>query len=86
MYNVKSNYKGQYINNMSCKLCKSATCDQRHLMDCSILKNEVPELKNNSEVQYNHLFASDDKYVLAIKLFNKIIRKREELLEEQQSN
>ena len=55
-------------------------------MECSVLKEEVPELKNNLEVKYNHLFSSDDKYVPAIKLFSKITRKREELLEEQKSN
>ena len=87
MYKVKANYKGQHLNNLTCKLCKSATCDQRHLMECSVLKSHIPDLNNNTEVKYSHLFSSDnEKIVPAIKLFFTITRKREELLEEQQNH
>ena len=86
MYNVKANYPGSHIYNMICELCKSATCDQRHLMVCSVLKKEVPELNNNTTVKYSHLFESSDKIVPAIKLFNTIDKKREELIDEKRNN
>ena len=82
MYHVKSNYKNKYVNNLTCELCKSATCDQPHLMECSKLKKELPELQQNKSVKYVHLFSNDDKIIPAIKLFSSITRKREELIEE----
>ena len=81
MYQVKSNYKKKYPNNLTCDLCKSATCEQSHLMECSKLKQEVPELQQNTEVKYMHIFSNNDKIVPAIKLFSIIARKREELID-----
>ena len=48
---------------------------------CSVLKQEVPELRGNTEVKYSDLFGSIEKMVPAIKLFSAINKKREELLE-----
>jgi len=82
MYHVIANYKGMHLNNLICDLCKSATCDQRHLLECSILKKEIPELKENIHVKYSDLFSKDDdKINSVIKLFRIITRKREELLD-----
>ena len=75
-------YPGSHLYNMICDLCKSSTCDQRHLMVCSVLKEEVPELRSNTKVKYSDLFESNEKIVLAAKLFSAIDKKREELLEE----
>ena len=82
MYHVKANYKNKYPNNLTCELCKSTTYDQPHLMECSKLKQEVPEIEQNTTVKYSHLFSNDDKMIPAIKLFSLITRKREELIEE----
>ena len=82
MYKVKANYRGNHLYNMVCDLCRSATCDQRHLMECSVLHQEVPELRNNINVKYQHLFGSLDNMVPAIKLFSAITKRREELLDE----
>ena len=65
MYQVKSNYKGLYINNLTCDLCKSATCDQRHLLSCT----------------FTFLFGTIDQMVPAIKLFSKITEQRDELFQ-----
>ena len=63
-----------------CRLCKSAICDQRHLLSCNVLKREVPELKH-SNVKYHHIYGSIEQMIPAIKLFSKISERREELLE-----
>ena len=83
MYHMKANYKGMHLNNLICNLCKSATCDQRHLLECSILKKELPEVQKNVHVRYSDLFSNDgdDKIISEIKLFCVITRKREELLD-----
>ena len=80
MYHVKANYKKMYVNNLICDLCKSTTCDQLHLMECSVLKKEIPELQQNKTVQYMDLFKNNEKIIPAIKLFSIICRKREELM------
>ena len=80
MYNVKANFPGNHLFNMICDLCKASTCDQRHLMSCSVLKQEVAELKN-TQIKYSHLFSSIEKIVPAINLFSAIDKKREEMLE-----
>ena len=77
----RQNYKNLYNFNLNCKLCKSQICDQQHLLQCSVLKTSVPELAANIDVKYNDLFGDIEKIVPAIKLFSKIVRKREELLE-----
>ena len=80
MYQVKCNFKGLYLNNLSCDLCKSAICNQRHLLTCSVLKSLVPELKE-TKVKYNHLFGTIDQMVPAIKLLAKVIEQRDEALQ-----
>ena len=80
MYQVKCNFKGLYLNNLTCDLCKSAICDQRHLLSCSVLQSLVPELKS-TKVKYHHLFGTIDQMVPAIKLFSKIIEQRDEVLQ-----
>ena len=80
MYQVKTNFKNQFNFNLSCNLCKSAICDQRHLMSCKVIQSFVPELKT-TKVKYHHLFGNIDQMVPAIKLFTKITEQREELLQ-----
>ena len=84
-FNVQE-YKNKYINNLICDLCKSSTCDQSHLMECSILKEEILELKENTKIKYSDIFTNNDKIIPAIKLFSIICRRREELLDELRSN
>ena len=80
MYQVKSNFKNQYNFNLSCVLCRSAVCDQQHLLSCKVIQSLVPEAKT-TKVKYQHLFGSIDQMVPAAKLFMKITQQREELLQ-----
>lgn len=77
MFNVKSNYQGKYLYNMTCNLCRSATCDQPHLMQCSVLRQEVLELRDNVKIKYDHLFGSIENIIPAIKLFSAINKRRD---------
>ena len=80
MYQVKCNFKGLYTNNLTCDLCKSAICDQRHLLSCTVLQSLIPELKV-TKVKYHHLFGTIDQMVPAIKLFSKITEERDEVFQ-----
>ena len=53
-----------------------------HLMECSVLRQEVPELRANITVKYRHLFSSMENIIPAVKLFSAITKRREELLDE----
>ena len=81
MYNVKANFSSMYNFNLLCDLCKSQICSQEHLMQCKVLKLSVPELVQNTDVKYHHIFESISNMVSAIKLLSKVISIRVELLE-----
>ena len=74
-----------YNFNLLCELCKSQISDQQHLIKCSILVEKVPELTNTT-IKYGDIFGDIEKIVPAIKLFSNVIKMREELLEEIESN
>jgi elongation factor P--beta-lysine ligase len=81
MYKCKENVKNQFKNEFQfCELCKVSADSQSHLMECHILVNCVPELRNNLYIKYEDIFKSVDKQVKAIKLLTKVIEVRELLL------
>ena len=66
-----------------CKLCKLDTDTINHVLNCILLKLEVPELLNNQEISTKDAFQSNiDKMKTLAGVFEKAWRKREELLEE----
>ena len=71
-----------YKFNLICDLCNSQICDQEHLLQCNILKMKVPELDSNTKVKYSDIFGDIESIIPAIKLMAKVIKRREELLEE----
>ena len=60
MAKVATNFSHSYVD-LSCPLCKSSSDTQEHLLSCSTLKNEVPELKLNLENSYKHIFDNNIK-------------------------
>ena len=81
MYQVKGNFKKQYLSNLYCDLCKKELCTQKHLFECKILKNTIPELKNNQTVKYEHIFGNENEMNEAARLLQLIIKEREFLLD-----
>ena len=82
LINKNINYKRKYNFNLLCELCKSQISDQKHLLQCSVLTQRIPELKNNTTVKYVHIFGDIEKMVPAIKLLSKVVKIREELIDE----
>ena len=77
MLNVSYNF-GQKI---PCPFCKIAEDNQKHLIECMILKITCPEILNNKDIQYSDIFSeSIDKLNEISKLFEIAIRKRTEIL------
>ena len=80
MTNMKMNFKNMYTDS-NCDLCKNEEDSIQHCLECPILLNNCPELYNDTMVSYNDLYGSLGKQCRAVKLFEKILAKREELLE-----
>ena len=83
MYPVKINFKNKiqnYGQNLNCEICQVEQCDQKHLLNCYVLKNLVPELKN-TKVSYGDIFSKNiNKMVKAAKLFSTVDKARKNYL------
>ena len=81
MTNVATNFSHSYAD-LSCPLCRSSSDTQEHLLSCSTLKNEVPDLKLLSKNLYKDIFSNNiSKMKKAIILLDIAMKKREELLD-----
>ena len=81
MVDVRENFKNKYPNNyFKCELKCGESENQQHLLDCTVLIENCDALYNDSTVKYEDLFASEDKQLDAVKLYDKVLKKREELL------
>ena len=82
MYAVKNNFKGRYLNDLNCRLCSENSLEnQEHLLECSILKNCIPELSENTDIKYHHIFGNLTEMKAAAKLFTIVCEKHEELID-----
>ena len=83
MYPVKVNFKNkvrQQGQNLNCEICKIEKDDQKHLLNCHVLKNLVPELKD-TKVKYDDIFGNNiNKMVKAGKMFHIVNKVRKEIL------
>ena len=81
MVNVGNNFGRQE----NCKLCNKKSDSQEHLIQCSKLKQEVREVRKNKDVKPNDIYSgSMQRKIAAVKLFQKAIRKRKEILSKQE--
>ena len=83
MYPVKINFKNKVKKqgqNFNCKICKIGRDDQKHLLQCLVLKNLVPELKE-TKVKYEDIFGGINKMVKAVKLLKIVCKARNFFLE-----
>ena len=75
---LKSNYKSKYKDDLSCRTCSSGDLeDERHLLTCQGLKLE----EDYSEEDYLDVFSDLKSQIRITKIFGKILRKREILLD-----
>ena len=65
----------------TCDLCKNEEDSIQHCLECPVLISKCADLYNDRIVNFKDLFGSLEKQIRAIKLYEKILVKREELLE-----
>ena len=59
MYNVKENFKNFYKkSDLFCKFCRINLCTQKHVFECDVLKKVIPELVQNENIKYEHIFGT----------------------------
>ena len=80
MTDAKMNFKNMYIDT-TCSLCKMEDDSIQHYLECSVLIENCTELFNDCIVRYEDIYGSLKKQTRAAKLFEKVLRKRKELIE-----
>ena len=80
MIKVKMNFKNMFNNNV-CDLCKEEEDSIQHCLECTVLLNECSDLYNDRIVRFEDLFGNLAAQIRAVKLFEKVLEKRKQLLE-----
>ena len=76
---IKANFTSQYgNNNIACDLCDVAVCCQEHLLSCVKLKTHVDI---PGDACYSDLYRNTDRQLEIVRIFKKLLRTRELLLE-----
>ena len=83
--NIKTNYRNMF-GDMGCRLCGDSEVEesQSHQLDCITLINSCPDLYNDSIVNYDDIYSDIDKQLRATKLFEKVLKVRDKIVEEKQ--
>ena len=83
MINVKDNFKNMYQGeDLLCDLKCGKYEDQQHLLECEVLLGKCTALYEDDTVKYEDLFKTENKQLDEVKLFNKVLKTRDSLLEE----
>ena len=78
---IKNNFKSKYKDDLSCRTCDSGLLeDEQHLLLCSGLQIE----DDVSSVKYDDIFSDLKSQIKTTKMYMKILRKREIVLEVKQ--
>ena len=82
MSNLKCNRKRSHAD-LSCDLCNLALDEDRHLLQCVVIKEKSVNISNNSLSKYEDIFGSDvDKMVSTVNLLEEALSIREKLIQE----
>ena len=77
MLDCKTNFEGQFREDMSCRACKvvSSVEDEDHILSCVVLKLD------SNEVKFSDVYGSMEQQYKATQVFKKILRKRKVYLD-----
>ena len=77
MTNCKSNFKMQFGNVLTCRICKEegSVEDENHILICSELT------EGQCEVQFTDVYGDLDSQFNAVQVYKKVIRRRNVYLE-----
>ena len=78
---LRNNFKIQNNYNTQCRICsiEYSIEDEFHLTSCHVLKSEIQ--KHEENIKYSDVFGPIEKQIQAVKLFKRILQKRETYIE-----
>ena len=79
MTKSKMNFKNKFSETV-CDLCKKDDDSTQHYLECEVLISKCPELYNDRTVKYEDLFGNLKAQRRAVILFEKVLKRHEELL------
>ena len=83
MINIRDNYKNMY-QDVNCLWCEEVE-NSEHLLNCSKLIENCPELYNDNVVKFEDVYSDElVKQTRATILYEKVLKVREELLRERE--
>ena len=86
MINVKCNFSHRY-QDLSCNLCgKDEPQTQEHLLECSQIIDNCPQLYDNRNICYSDLFDGKRKQLRCTQLFKNILEAKQILEERKDSD
>ena len=80
-FQTKSNYKSQYQEDMSCRIClqEDSFEDEEHtFFDCNVLMDDIDI---EEDIKFEDVFGTLEAQIKAVKYFTKIIEKRNIILD-----
>ena len=77
---TKSNFRKQHEPDLFCDLCRISLCTPQHQLSCVVMRKFVPELLT-TDVVYEDIFGDVNKQLSAIRIFMKVSRQREIVLD-----
>ena len=77
MLNCKSNFRNQFNNDLTCRICKvtGSTEDENHILTCSELNDDV------YSVRFEDVYSNVDDQYKVIQVYKKVLRKRKIFME-----
>ena len=72
MVDCKANFRNQYRNILTCRICKATESieNEDHILTCSVLNDE------EYDVQFSNVYGSTDGQYRAVQVFKKVLRRR----------
>ena len=77
MLNCKSNFRNQFNNKLTCRICKvtGSIENEDHILTCSEINDEVYSVK------FEDVYSNVDNQYKAIQVYKKVLRKRKIFME-----
>ena len=82
MIEVTTNYRYKYQGDLRCRTCGLEEETQSHLLECVNIVNSCPDLYEDRISKYEDVFGHIDKQVRITKLFESVMKTREEMLQQ----
>ena len=82
MIEVATNYSYKYQGDLRCRTCGLEEETQSHLLECANIVNSCPDLYEDRISKYEDVFGHIDKQVRITKLFESVMKTREEMLQQ----